>query len=276
MKKVVLSILVLGMSLTACKKNKSQEAADSTSTVDTMLVKQEKSTNDSKTSEAMNTDSSVFFKGVGTEPFWSIEIADNMIKFTSLTEAHKEFTVPGVEPIRAADANVKLYKAEVESGSMNIQIAQGACSDNMSDNEFGYKVKVEIKKGNETDFTIYEGCGNYITDYRLNDLWVLEKLGEEEVTVDMFTKELPNMEINTKDNKFFGYAGCNNMRGSIFFEKGLLRFTQVISTKKACMGENKEDEFLKALQSSVEYRIEDNRLYLYNDNGMQLVFKKID
>jgi heat shock protein HslJ len=43
-----------------------------------------------------------------------------------------------------------------------------------------------------------------------------------------------------------------------------------------CGPKNKEDQFLKALQSSTTYEIKDNRLYLSNPDGVKVIFKKID
>lgn len=53
---------------------------------------------------------------------------------------------------------------------MRIEIIQGECSDNMSDNIYSYKVTVEITRSKDKAPTLFKGCGNYITDYRLNDL----------------------------------------------------------------------------------------------------------
>ena len=44
----------------------------------------------------------------------------------------------------------------------------------------------------------------------------------------------------------------------------------------ACGEINKENSFLNALQSSTEYKIKNNRLYLTNSDGVKVVFKKID
>jgi len=60
-----------------------------------------------------------------------------------------------------------------------------------------------------------------------------------------------------------------------FFEKGLLRFTNIITTKMMCQN-NKEDEFLKALKSATSYKIENNRLWLSNPDKLLVVFKKVD
>ncbi len=74
------------------------------------------------------------------------------------------------------DANVKMYRSVPELGEMKIQIAQQPCSDDMSGKENKYQVTVELKRGIDKDFKTFIGCGNYITDYRLHDIWVLEDM----------------------------------------------------------------------------------------------------
>jgi heat shock protein HslJ len=107
---------------------------------------------------------------------------------------------------------------------------------------------------------------------------VLETLKGTQVSKDDFNgNDVPNMEININSNRFSGFSGCNRMTGSLFFEKDLLRFSQVASTRMACPNMEKESEFLNALQSSTAYKVENNRLYLSNgDESDLLTFKKID
>lgn len=217
-----------------------------------------------------------YFKGVGTEPFWDVQISDEIIRFYTLNNADEKLVVPNISPVKVADANIKTYLSTLDDGTFKVSIAQGECSDNMSENTYNYKVVVEIKKDNESQPVTYEGCGNYVTDYRLNDIWVLEELEGEKVTAESFSKELPNMEIDTKENRFSGHAGCNRMTGALFFEKNVLRFTDVVTTKMLCPPTNKEEDFLKALQASTTYTIENNRLHLSNPDGKKLIFKKVD
>jgi heat shock protein HslJ len=72
-----------------------------------------------------------------------------------------------------------------------------------------------------------------------------------------------------------GSASCNQMRGSLFFEPGLLRFHDILTTRKMCPG-GLEAEFLKTLRSTIDYKLEEGRLTLTNPNGAQLVFRKVD
>jgi heat shock protein HslJ len=44
----------------------------------------------------------------------------------------------------------------------------------------------------------------------------------------------------------------------------------------ACSGNNKEGEFLQALQSTTTYTVGNNRLSLSNPSGLLLVFRKVD
>lgn len=221
-----------------------------------------------------NLENEIYFRGMGSEPDWSLKISEKAIEFASLKPGFESLLGNHVEPVRAMDANVKMYQVATESGTMNIQIMQQECVNTMSGETFPYRVRIEIVKNNNS--TIINGCGNYITNSRLHDIWVLEKLNGETVTASDFIKELPNIEINSSTNNFIGFAGCNRINGTIFFERGLLRFTNIITTRMACIGINKESEFLKALQSTTSFKVKDQRLTLSNPSGEKLVFKKVD
>ncbi len=221
-----------------------------------------------------NLEQGIYFRGTGNEPEWSLKISDKTIEFTSLKSGFESLKGDHVEPIRALDANVKMYQVASESGTMNIQIRQQECVNTMSGEKFPYSVRIEITQNNNS--TNFSGCGKYSTDSRLHDIWVLEKLNGKTVNTTDFIKELPNLEINSSTNNFMGFAGCNRMNGTLFFERGLLRFTNIITTRMGCPGNNKESEFLKALQSTTSYKVENLKLILTNPSGEKLVFKKVD
>ena len=221
-----------------------------------------------------NLEQGIYFRASGNEPEWSLKISEKTIEFTSLKPGFESFKSVHVEPVRAMDANVKMYRVATESGTMNIQIMQQECVNTMSREKFSHSVRIEITQNNNS--TNFSGCGKYITDARLHDIWVLEKLNGKTVSTTDFIKELPNLEINSATNNFMGFAGCNRMNGTIFFERGLLRFTNIITTRMGCPGNNKESEFLKALQSTTSYKVENLKLILSNPSGEKLVFKKVD
>jgi heat shock protein HslJ len=227
----------------------------------------------SKTTVANDTEKLPYFKASGTEPFWNISISEDQIVFKTPEDS---IIFPYVKPIFAMDSNVKLYRVKTESAEFTIQISQQECQNEMSGELSPYKVSVDYRKNKTSAFENIKGCGQYITDYRLHDIWVLEELNGKIISKEDFSKEFPIMEIYASANKFSGFAGCNRMNGSLFFEKETLRFINITTTEMMCENSNKETEFLKALQSVTIYSIGENRLILSNPSGKKIIFKKID
>ncbi|WET02022.1 META domain-containing protein [Flavobacterium sp. YJ01] len=256
--KRILSILLLSVLMIGCKSAAGKESKDKTS------------------SGTSQDDLNFYFKATGNEPFWGIKIGNDQIVFTSLITGKESITFPAVDAIRAMDANVRMYKVSNETTSATITIQQLDCQDSMSGAISPYSVKVEIKNNSELEAKKLSGCGKFITDYRLHDIWVLEELNGYKVFATDFQKEFPRLEINSAENRFSGFGGCNSITGQIFYEKDVLRFTKVVSTLVACAPGNKEGDFLKALQSTTNYSIENNRLTLSNPSGKLAVFKKVD
>ncbi|WP_343694835.1 META domain-containing protein [Flavobacterium sp.] len=217
-----------------------------------------------------------YFTATGNEPFWGLKMGNEEIVFTSLIPGKEKLVFPSVDAIKAMDANVKMYKVSNETSTGTITIQQLDCQNSMSGIISPYKVSIEIKNNSELETKKIGGCGKYNTDYRLHDIWVLEELNGFKVFVTDFQRELPRIEINSSENKFMGYGGCNAISGTIFYEKDLIRFSKVISTLMACAPGNKEGDFTKALQSTTTYSIENNRLTLSNPTAKLLVFKKVD
>ena len=91
-----------------------------------------------------------------------------------------------------------------------------------------------------------------------------------------FTNMLPLLEILANYNQFFGILGCNRVNGTIFFEKGKLKFNTAASTKTICGNSNREAEFITALESISTYSFEENRLILSNSSGNKIILKKIN
>ncbi len=216
-----------------------------------------------------------YFKAVGTEPFWGLKIFGDRIELNMMEDT---LVVPHADPIRVQDANIKMYRVQTEGTTMDVIIAQKECTNAMSGEVSPYTVTISYKRTGDEATRALEGCGTYITDYRLNDIWVLEEMKGKKVTKEDFNgSDVPYLEIYTDKNRFSGFSGCNRITGGLFYEKDLLRFGQVASTQMACPKMDMEREFLNALQSSTQYTVENNRLYLSNGSEENLlILKKID
>ncbi|MBO0341895.1 MAG: META domain-containing protein [Bacteroidota bacterium] len=261
-----------------CVEKKKEETSEPEATEASEEIKTDTLITEEKKQEmepiAIKIDGS-YFKATGTEPFWGLKIYDDKVELQTMEDT---ITTPPSEAIKAQDGNISMYRIETEATQMDVIISHKECTNAMSGEVFPYTVTVSYKSTGGGETTVYEGCGSYITDYRLHDIWVLEEMKGAPISKENFGgRDVPSMEININNNRFSGFSGCNRMTGSLFYEQDVLRFTQVASTRMACPNMDKETEFLTALQGSTTYKIENNRLYLSNGSEEHLlVFKKID
>ena len=102
---------------------------------------------------------------------------------------------------------------------------------------------------------------------------MLEELNGQPIDVQQYGKDRPRIEINSAKNIFMGFTGSHDINGKIFFEKGLLRFTDIVASEKVSAAEKR---FIKNLQDATSYKLENNRLLLSNQSGQLLKFRKTD
>ncbi len=216
--------------------------------------------------------SGIDFTASGNEPFWSLEIDFNKYMHFK-TPGGFEITTPVPEGVKAMDANVTRYAAQTEQGLLTVQISKQECINDMSGKKSDYNITVDVKSNTDKNYTTYKGCGNYITDYRLHDIWMLEDMNGQTIDVQQYGKERPHIEINSSQNTFMGSAGSHEISGKIFFEKGLLRFIDIAVPQNLS---DAEKRFIKNLQSATGYTLENNRLLLFNRSGELIKFRKTD
>lgn len=215
-----------------------------------------------------------YFKAMGTEPFWALRISPQQVELFTMEDTLR---TPHAEPVRAMDANVKQYALKTEASEIKIRIARDSCINAMSGEAFPYSVWVQYRRTGDPDLKEIDGCGRYLTDYRLHDFWVLVSLEGAEIRKEDYPGEVPSLEMNASDNAFSGFTGCNRMMGELFYEPGLLRFGPTAVTKRACPGMGTaEQRFLDALEKVTSYTLAENRLTLTNPETELLVFRKMD
>lgn len=214
-----------------------------------------------------------YFNAFGKDLSWQLAISEEIIFFETADKKYR-INTSHVEPVRAMDSNVKMYVIDFSERDFTIEIIHKDCRENMGEEKDTYSVRITIK-GFDTTLN-FEGCGKYIADYRLNDVWVLEDLKGKPLSSEHYVELMPFLEIKHQNKTFSGFGGCNRIRGALFQERELLRFTDISSSEILCDPKNKEDFFIKTLQSTTQYEIKNNRLYLSNPDGVKIIFKKID
>lgn len=216
------------------------------------------------------------FYAVGNEPFWSLDMDfEKGFHFKNLDGL--EFTSPPVEPVKAMDADVSRYRAVTESGEIIIRLNHTECTDNMSGQKFDYKVAVDFKTSKETDYKTYKGCGNYVPDFRLHNIWAIIEVDGIKVNPTNFKKDAPRMEINLTEKTVFGTDGCNTFRGSVKVEKDTIQFGPLASTMMACADNleisSKIGKILSNNKLTFKY---ENNLVFYDDDKKVMELKHID
>ncbi|HAY32891.1 MAG TPA: META domain-containing protein [Ignavibacteria bacterium] len=221
-----------------------------------------------------------FLKGIGfyangNEPFWSVNFRGagridydyNMGLEKSSFKILKTFS-----DLRSDSITII---ADDDGDEVIIRILRRECKDNMSGRIFPYELKLNY------DDMLYTGCGEFTGSgdiagsYRVNDIWVMDKLGDEILDKDKFKTGLPMIEIQMIENRFTGTTGCNRMSGSFLNVGNLVRFDKIATTKMMCPG-GYDSKVTGALKDCDNFEIENMRLLLKKGDKTLAEFKKID
>ena len=217
------------------------------------------------------------FYATGNEPFWSIVInMDTGINFSHMDGTIIETT--SLEIHKAVDAKLTRFSGNAEAGDIFVTVTEEECNDTMADQRFRNSVIVEIKKeGGETN--TFKGCGDFVPDYRLHDIWVLIEANGQEIEDDMLNdKGSPTFEFYVEEGRLSGYAGCNNLNGSFYRAgKDVLHFDPLAMTRMMCPEMKLEDIITQSVAGKrMKYEIKDLKLALRGYDGTELIFKKVD
>lgn len=218
----------------------------------------------------------IYIYATGNEPFWSLDIdKNNRIHFKTLSGI--DIHTPPVDPVKAMDANVSRYRAVTTSGEITVQIFDTPCADTMADEIFQLKVQIDFKPKKNAASQIFNGCGNYVPDFRLHNIWLIEKVNETVLTSVDFNKEDPRLELFIADENVFGHDGCNGFRGKIEVKDGNIIFSNLAGTMMACPNMDISSEITKALSGkTLRYELIKGKLNLYDKNNKVLILKHID
>jgi heat shock protein HslJ len=148
-----------------------------------------------------------------------------------------------------------------------------------------YKIEVEVeeteKVNTPADKSIYSYKLKEVMSkevdrkLRINDIWVASKIGE--IQIQQLEMQ-PRIEISVKDMSLQGTDGCNSIRASLkTLTETDVTFGAAMGTRKLCPNMEIPNAFNVALQSVNSYEIKENKLYLFDNNGKELIqFFKID
>ncbi len=218
----------------------------------------------------------VGFKESENKPDWSLEMDfEEVIRFS--TEDGLVLNTPPVKVTRAMGADVTFYDARTESGELRITLSGEKCIDPITGKELDYLTRIEAKYSSEDEFRSFTGCGRYIFDYRLHDIWVLKEMTGVNLDPETLTKGLPVFELNPGRYEFTGHAGCNNLNARIEVRGNRVSFGKIISTRMACPDMSLEQTMVSKIEDNTFiFKIHEGILTLEDESGAMVYFRKID
>lgn len=106
--------------------------------------------------------------------------------------------------------------------------------------------------------------------------WKLTELGGQAAALGAGEREL-HMVLTGEGDRVRGFSGCNRFTGSYELRDGQLRFSQLASTRMACVeGMEQEQRFLDALGRAMRFTIHGDGLTLYSgDEQLILRFEAV-
>ena len=111
----------------------------------------------------------------------------------------------------------------------------------------------------------------------LQNFWVLESVDGKPLDPKNFPNGTPYFELNVKNNKVQGHAGCNGINGSIKVQGKNIVFGNLITTKATCSAQDFENSYLRGLSDhAIPFRIEGAKLYLTLEPNRIFVYRKIE
>lgn len=216
------------------------------------------------------------FYASGNEPFWSLNM-DFSKNFQFKNLDGFEMNVPPVKAVHAMDANVLRYRSVEISGEMVIQIIKEKCQDTMADEEYNYSVSVDIKMKEDNDYKTFNGCGNYIPDYRLHNIWVVKQVNGNLINKEDFKSKIPQLELKPFENKISGNDGCNGFFGEIEVINDIIVFGNIAGTMMACPNMDLSSQITKTIGGNeLNYTIIKNQLILKKDGKEVMVLERVD
>ena len=116
-----------------------------------------------------------------------------------------------------------------------------------------------------------KSCVSSFDESLVNTYWKLIQLKGEPAALGAGQREL-HMILDTEGSRVKGFSGCNRFTGAYKVSESHLQFSQIASTKMACVdGMEQEQRFLSALNGTTGFKISDNSLSLYGANGQLLL-----
>ncbi len=163
------------------------------------------------------------YRGLGTEPFWSVTLDGETIRYEPASGP--AITVPSPRPIMGFNGE------RYETRRLTVDITHVKCSDGMSDRTYHDTVVLTV------DGRTQRGCGGGTDTAAVPPPATLLE-GEWTIRSIAGRRPVPGTrpDVRFQGTRISGSTGCNSFRGSFRFDRGRLTTGPLITTRRACAG----------------------------------------
>lgn len=214
-----------------------------------------------KISETEN--SEVDFRGLGHEPFWSLDISWASSYRVIFAGDSVEGTLKNPEII----GDTIVFTEISETAQTTIRIWPEASIHPASGQLFPWRVTL-VHQGER-----FNGNGDFFKNnpHAINGEWHLTDY-QLDTEYDFDMKE-PAITFNTAEMRCYGNDGCNSFNGSFEISGSEIRFGALAATKMACAN-IPDAEFNAVMANGLSYHAERDELIAEARDGRYLVFRR--
>ena len=215
----------------------------------------------------------ISFVAMGNEPSWSLTIQnDRQMTFGTPIDS-AQVAMPTVKNGAKGE---QIYQSE--NGKLRVSIRPIRFTDSMSGRVFDTTVEVGFRQ-DDGKVRTYKGGGTSLSQLLLlNDGWVLTSLNSEVIKPLPPRNAVPRLEFQVSTGRVTGTGGCNRLSGLVRADNQSITLGKLASTRMACPGDidKLEARFLKELDGTLGYNIDNRVLTLSRAGRAVMVFKKVD
>ncbi|QCK14855.1 META domain-containing protein [Mangrovivirga cuniculi] len=216
------------------------------------------------------------FTGSGHHPQWEIDIDFDENIHIQYPDKRIDYSTPIPENVADNSGNTLIYVVESEKSELTLTLNKQECFDDQLKETFDYSITATLKLISMNEPVTLEGCGRFLGDYRLHDIWVLTEINNKPLDPGIVFKQSPFLELNLTQRHLTGFTGCNRVKGNLSFNQSSLIVTDISGTKMSCQAESLETQFSEILTFGVlDYNFDKRNMTLQNKRG-KLTFKKVD
>lgn len=197
---------------------------------------------------------------------WALEVDfDREISFTS-ADGNNLRLIPVFKKTEEKDQTI--FSVSSGDTTLDIILNDSPCPYQTTSNT---TKMVSVKLGTRT----YSGCGQYLYNNQLNDVWELTSINSQPVSKKDFGGKIPSLYFQLASGEIEGYDGCAGFKGKVSIQGTRIKFSTLTGLAGNCKNPIVRNIISDHLnQKMADYQLSQNNLLLYLEDDSKLLFTR--